>query len=335
MNRKQTRPVVLMLVSLLLSSPPAGAAGMSLFWSQGPTEQIANWSQQVADFDGDGQLETVLIESRSGKASGRLTVRDLLSGRVEFQSDSIAVGLSGYTMELVDVDGDGRQDVALLGDLSMPPFASNYYLFGFDGLYRLKDQAAFNVQGALAGHVFAQLYPDTPLELAVPRIGVSGYGFQVQVFGQPVLWADVVIPGATVGASVYAFDANANGLDELYIKCSRTLYMYAHDDAVAAVPGMPPAAAARLALASPYPNPSRGGATLAFTLPARAPVTLRVIDAAGRLVREIAPGLLEPGEHSLAWDACDDSGRRLSPGVYWLDVEAGGERGTRKLVQLR
>ncbi len=87
-------------------------------------------------------------------------------------------------------------------------------------------------------------------------------------------------------------------------------------------------------LASPFPNPTRGGgATLAFESFDDAPVTIAIVDARGRLVRRaVVAGA--PGHRSWAWDGRDDAGRATAAGVY--RVRAWGPSGgtSRALVRV-
>jgi hypothetical protein len=86
-------------------------------------------------------------------------------------------------------------------------------------------------------------------------------------------------------------------------------------------------------LAPPFPNPSRGGTTLAFESFDDAPVTIAIFDARGRAVRRaVVAGA--PGRRSWAWDGRDDAGRATAAGVY--RVRAYGPAGgtSRALVQI-
>jgi glucose/arabinose dehydrogenase len=100
----------------------------------------------------------------------------------------------------------------------------------------------------------------------------------------------------------------------------------------AAVDGVAPGG---LRLAAPRPNPARGEAEFAFTLPVAAEVDLAVYDAAGRRVAELAHGPRAAGEHRLRWDGRDAGGRRLPPGVYHARLRAGAECRQQALVLLR
>jgi len=88
-----------------------------------------------------------------------------------------------------------------------------------------------------------------------------------------------------------------------------------------------------VALAPPFPNPSRGSTTLAFESFDDAPVTIAVVDARGRVVRR-AMVAGAAGRRSWVWDGLDDSGRATAAGVY--RVRAFGPAGgtSRALVRV-
>jgi hypothetical protein len=100
----------------------------------------------------------------------------------------------------------------------------------------------------------------------------------------------------------------------------------------------PPEGRARgadLALYVASPNPFRGSTTLRFTVPETMPVTLRVHDVSGRLVRELLARPVEAGQHRLTWDGLDERGRRASPGVYFIRLTAPGADRLVKTALLR
>lgn len=96
----------------------------------------------------------------------------------------------------------------------------------------------------------------------------------------------------------------------------------------------PVARPSTVALSAPWPNPSRARTALRFALPARAGVRLDIVDVSGRLVRTLADGAFEAGEHTLGWDGGDAAGRPAAPGLYFVRLEAGGESRTVRLVRL-
>lgn len=90
-----------------------------------------------------------------------------------------------------------------------------------------------------------------------------------------------------------------------------------------------------LQLASPQPNPALTSARIAFDLPRATPVSLMVHDAAGRVVRTLFQGVHAAGRFSLPWDLRDDSGSRVPSGVYFVRLEAHGQRHSRRVVAMR
>jgi len=90
-----------------------------------------------------------------------------------------------------------------------------------------------------------------------------------------------------------------------------------------------------LSFSTPYPNPARQTATLAFTLPQAAMIQVDAFDIAGRHVRTIASGQRGAGRGELNWDLRDDSGRTLDAGVYLVRGRLAGQSWTRRLVIVR
>ena len=94
-----------------------------------------------------------------------------------------------------------------------------------------------------------------------------------------------------------------------------------------------------LRLSSPYPNPAAGGAVVEFALPGglrpSETMSLRLYNLQGRLVRTLVAGPAVAGPQRIALPAEDGDGVRLAPGVYFLHLEAQGERLSQKWVVLK
>jgi hypothetical protein len=68
-----------------------------------------------------------------------------------------------------------------------------------------------------------------------------------------------------------------------------------------------------------------------LSLPHAAAVTVRVIDAMGRVEHTVVDGAVyTAGRHPVSIDVAG-----LAPGIHWLHVRAGDERIARKLVVTR
>ena len=83
------------------------------------------------------------------------------------------------------------------------------------------------------------------------------------------------------------------------------------------------------------PNPTNGAATIQFRVAAASTVTLEIFDVAGRHVRTVAHEPLVPGLYSRLWDGRDDAGNPIPAGIYLLQLRAGAEQRTQKLVVAR
>jgi hypothetical protein len=88
-------------------------------------------------------------------------------------------------------------------------------------------------------------------------------------------------------------------------------------------------------LAQNFPNPFNPMTRIEYGLSAPAHVSLRLYDAAGRLVRELVDEPQPAARYVVAWDGRDDVGRRVSSGMYFYRLTAGSFTETRKMILLR
>lgn len=99
--------------------------------------------------------------------------------------------------------------------------------------------------------------------------------------------------------------------------------------------GAPPAAPAAAVLRPNQPNPFNPSTTIVFELPRQAGVLLTVHDLAGRRLCTLVDGTREAGRHEVVWDGRSASGSVLPSGTYIYQLQAGGERLTRKMSLLK
>ena len=157
----------------------------------------------------------------------------------------------------------------------------------------------------------------------------------------------VVLTGLPEG--VYAAYADRPGYETAWFAdengAARNLFLNPHTPAVLADIRMEPlgsdlepreAGAAQVVHGlSNAPNPFRPSTVIQFDLVESCPVTLQVFDYRGRLVRRLLADVFRnAGPNEVSWDATDDNGRRVSPGVYFYRVDAQQESVARKLVVL-
>jgi hypothetical protein len=82
-------------------------------------------------------------------------------------------------------------------------------------------------------------------------------------------------------------------------------------------------------------NPFTRTTHVFFGVPRKMEVSVRIYDVRGRLTRSLLGAVVEPGYHSLVWDAKTACGDAASPGVYFVRLEAGGRNDTAKAVLAR
>jgi YD repeat-containing protein len=86
----------------------------------------------------------------------------------------------------------------------------------------------------------------------------------------------------------------------------------------------------QFALGPATPNPGSGPRSMAFTIPARGHVTLRVFDVSGREVATLFDRVLDPGRYVARF-----SSGRWAGGVYFYRLETGGRVRVGRMVVLR
>lgn len=73
-----------------------------------------------------------------------------------------------------------------------------------------------------------------------------------------------------------------------------------------------------------YPNPFNPTTTLWYEMPERGEVWIDIYNVLGNKVRTFVNGQLAAGQHTLVWDAKDDSGNQVSSGIYLVRMYAKG-----------
>jgi len=72
-----------------------------------------------------------------------------------------------------------------------------------------------------------------------------------------------------------------------------------------------------------------------FDLPHAGVVRLSVLDIGGRQVRTLLDGQVAAGSHTLSWGGDDTGGVHLGSGIYFLVLQTGEERISRRLMLVR
>jgi photosystem II stability/assembly factor-like uncharacterized protein len=119
--------------------------------------------------------------------------------------------------------------------------------------------------------------------------------------------------GYAVGETVYKYSAETTGIeaDEIALESPAAI------------------------LGRNHPNPFRSSTSIPFVLGRSADVKLTVHDAQGRTIRALLDGRRAAGTHVTSWDARDRGGQPVPAGVYWLRLDAGGDRRSAKVLVVK
>ena len=156
------------------------------------------------------------------------------------------------------------------------------------------------------------------------------------IVGQRV--EDVVLPKASGGSAPLryslspalpaglTFDAATRTIAGTPLAAGLTAYTYTVTDANGATASLSlqtlPTA---FSLASNFPNPFNPTTTIEYALPQATDVALTVYNVVGQPVRTLVAEHQSAGRYAVEWDATDYSGHRLSSGLYFYRLQAGGE----------
>src|SRR5262245_5119990 len=149
---------------------------------------------------------------------------------------------------------------------------------------------------------------------------------------------EIVTPGVTWGARDDSYRSRPDG-SVSWVQGdagSRTLRLFRYTDTANVAIDDPAPTTGPLAMLAPYPNPARAGnTTLRFRLDRARHVRLRILDGAGRLVRELLDEDRDVGFHEVHWDGRARSGQPATSGAYFATVESGAERASVRFLLLR
>jgi len=80
-----------------------------------------------------------------------------------------------------------------------------------------------------------------------------------------------------------------------------------------------------------YPNPFAYKASVEYTVTKPGPVSLKVYDTTGRLVKTLVDKKMEEGSYMASWDGKGENGRELPSGTYFCIVKIDGTSETKTI----
>jgi hypothetical protein len=312
----------------------------------------------AGDLDDDGTLEVLAGSFDGGIWAFDHDGSDYLPGGV---IDTLPARIAGG-IALGNVDADPELEI-FVGCLDGKLYAYNHdgssLLPGQGGVFADLPLGPGVNDGITATPIIVDVDGDGDVEILVGHRNGNFYGFHHDgstIIGMPIPTGDAIFSTAAAGdidddgdvdVAFASYDASVNVLD---FPGASTLAAYewptqgannartsTYGDLGPAVgaPVMPPAAALAFALEQNAPNPFGRGTTIRWVLPSARPVTLRVFNVSGRLVRTLVDGPVSAGRGVVQWDGRDRRGRALSSGVYLFRLDDGERSLTRKAVLLR
>jgi len=135
------------------------------------------------------------------------------------------------------------------------------------------------------------------------------------------------VPGVTCPDCNY----NYTGHTEPHFCFISQLVFYEMNETVSASDG---AVAADFELGQNFPNPFNPTTTFSYTLPRPGSVTVVIHDVGGRIVRSVKRSHSTEGTFRFRWDGIDDHGHTVRSGVYFYELQYGGQTVTKKMILL-
>ena len=92
---------------------------------------------------------------------------------------------------------------------------------------------------------------------------------------------------------------------------------------------------ATYALYANYPNPFNPETTIRYELADTGPVSLRVFDITGQMVRELVSAEQPVGHYQIQWDGRNTAGATAGSGVYFYELHAGSYHSVQKMLLMK
>jgi hypothetical protein len=257
-------------------------------------------SGNLADLNGDGWFD--LVVPRPAASSIGLLLGDGQGGFACRQD--IPVGPAPLFAVPADVDGDGRLDL-----LTGPQGAGFFALMNQAGMTTPIRLTGFTATTTPRGVELTWTAADErPVQFRILRAPTDAA--PLDVIGQVDGAANTFNDSGPLSAGIYRYALEAversgalRHLGEIQVRLEQEI----NGDA-------------RLAA---WPVPGRGPLQVSWTMAGDAAVLMQIFDTTGRLIAVRELGIVGPGVVNHVWDARDDGGAPVPPGIYFLRLKIG------------
>lgn len=287
---------------------------------------------EAGDLDGDGDLD--LIE---GNETGNRVLRNDGTGVfTDVTATHLPLPPAGEETreaDLGDVDGDGDLDLFLANVTFAAgrPSLNRLLLNDGDGVFT--DVSATHLPAIAQNTVDGDLVDiddDGDLDIVTAQAFDGTYQIFLNdgtgVFTDHTTDLFQTLPTGD-GIDVEAADFTGDGRLDLYLTgYAQADYLFRGTSDAVSVPDQ----GAILGVPRSYPHPFRTNATITFALARSGAVTLRVLDAAGRVVDTLLDRELGSGSHHASWTPED-----AASGWYFYQLVGESDRRTGRLLLIR
>jgi hypothetical protein len=101
------------------------------------------------------------------------------------------------------------------------------------------------------------------------------------------------------------------------------------------VPSSKPATVTANGLGDNYPNPANPETQIGYSILNSGPITLRIYNTLGQVVRTLADDIKATGTYTVCWDGNDDRGVEAASGIYLYLLQAGTYVESKRMVLVR
>ncbi len=131
----------------------------------------------------------------------------------------------------------------------------------------------------------------------------------------------------------------SKGLDNA-VKAAQEAMIYYKANIVPGLKKLPPIAEQYLEqklpvkyeLSQNYPNPFNPSTTIGYALPEDSYVELAIYNIQGKIVTRLVKIQQPAGNYQVVWNGCDESGNRVSSGIYYYQLKTAKFSQTKKMV---
>jgi hypothetical protein len=281
------------------------------------------------DFDGDGDNDLAMVTFQSDNINILMN-----NGDGTFAAAAnYAVGDRPSSIFSIDLDNDGDHDVVTTNSVSNDV---SVLLNSGDGTFAA---AAHYGTGANPWSVFsADMDEDGDNDLLTANYASDNVSVLMNN-GDGTFETAVKYGTGNGPHSVFAADFDADGDNDLAVANELSDNVSILQNLTNDVTSVDDGAGARLPdefrLEQNYPNPFNPATSIAYSLDARAHVTIDIYNVLGRKVRTLINDTQPAGSYQVVWDGTDQTGRAVATGLYLYRLQIGERAATKKMILLK